>query len=405
MKKIFSILFAVVAVFTISATLFESNELTPLKVVGVALGVVGVSMLAAKTDLRGVLQTTVSVDDARGIFTNAVIAVYSERTQVTSFLRSFFPAKFSPTRLVSIAVKRGTEKVAVDVLRGTGSNLVQKTKSTMKTLEPPLYALKSNVNELDTYDIAFSSLDPGVMANLSAEQAEVLLDMTDQIERSYEKQCADVLQSGIITLANHDNIDFKRKAESIVDLGAGNYWTTSNVDPMVALENAGKFLREKGKAQGGVYNAILGGDALNALLNNPIFQNKYDIKNITLGEVREPQRMSTGGTLHGRVTAGAYSFNLWSYPEGYEDANGDFQYYINPINVVVLPEVTNFVTAFGLVPQLPGDNANTSTSGGQYVLREYIDNNHSNHVQEIKSAGVAVPVAIDRIYTFRAVSA
>ena len=405
MKKIFSILLAVAVVCTVSLSLFETNDLTPLKVVGVTLAIGGLSFVASKTNLQGVLQTTVSLDDARGIFTNTVVAVYSERTQVTSFLRSFFPAKYSPTRLVTIAVKRGTEKVAVDVLRGTGANSVKKTKDSMKTLEPPLYALKSNVNELDVYDVAFATLDPGVMAQMATQQAEILMDMTDQIERAYEKQCADILQSGVIQLVNHDNIIFPRKSTSMVDLGAGNYWTTGTVDPMLALENAGKFLREVGKSQGGRYNVIMGSEALNAMLNNPKFQDKYgSLKDITLGEIREPQRNATGGTLHGRVTAGAYTFIVWTYPEGYEDANGDFQYYIDPKNVVVLPEVTNFVTAFGLVPQLPGDSANTTTQGGQYVLREYIDNNHSNHVQEIKSAGVPIPVAIDRIYTFQAVA-
>jgi len=398
MKKLFSLLFAVFAIATISTAVFEPNELTAVNVLAVTAVMTVASLGVAK--VSGVAIMSVSVNDARQVLTNAIIAVYAERTQVTSFLRSFFPPVYSNTKFVSIAVKRGTEKIAVDVLRGTGSNLNKKKRDTLKTLEPPHYSEASNVNELDIYDIAFGTLDPAMMANLAVEQAEAIMDMTDKIDRAIEKQCADILHSGIIQLSNHDNIDFKRKAGSMVDLGAGNYWSTSTVDPMTALEDAGKFLREVGKVQGGTYNAIFGSDALNAMLNNPKFQAKYgSLKDITLGEIREPQRMATGASLHGRVTAGAYTFIVWTYPEGYEDANGDFQYYIESNKVIVLPEVTNFVTAYALVPQLPGDNANTSVSGGRYILREYIDNKHSNHVQEVKSAPVAVPVGIDRIYT------
>lgn len=403
MKSLISVFRAVFVISMITLLLFPSAAgVQEFATVGGGLVVLSLFMPEKQV---GMLYTVIGLDAARSAFTNAIVAVYRERITPSSFLRSFFPATYSPTKLVSIEVKRGKEKVASDVLRGTGSNLNKKSRSTLKTIEPPLYSEAHNVNELDIYDTAFGTLDPKLMAQLAVEAAEELVEIQNTIERAYEKQAAEVLTSGVITLKNGDNIDFKRKSDSLVDDGAGSYWTVSTVDPMVALAAGGQFIREVGKSQGGTYNVIMGGSALNALLNNPIFQAKYDKKDITLGEIREPQRNSTGGTLHGRVSAGAYVYNIWTYPEGYTNASDVFVKYIADTDIIILPEVTHFTTAYALVPQLPGMAPLQTTAGGAYVFNEYLDPKNRNHVQEILSAGVTIPVAIDQIYTQKVTAA
>jgi hypothetical protein len=398
MKKVFNLVFAFLVVALVATALFPQGA-GIVEFTGVGLSVTALSLALPQTRL--IAMETITIDAARGAFTNAVVAVYNERTTPTAFLRSFFPNVISRTKLVSIDVKRGTEKIAVDVLRGTGANMNSKKRSTLKTLQPPLYKEGFNVNELDIYDTAFATLDPGLMANLATEAAEELLEVRNKIDRAYEKQCADVLVTGVITLANGDNIDFKRKAASLVDDGTD--WLDNTVDPVLALQAGGRFIREVGKSQGGTYNVIMGGDALNAMINNTIFKSKYDLKNITNGEIREPQRNALGASLHGRVSAGSYSFNVWTYPEGYETANGTFTYYIPNDVIIILPEVTSFKTVFGLVPQLPGMTPMTSTQAGAYILHEYLDEREVNHTQEVHSAGVSIPVAIDQIYTAKVV--
>ena len=396
MKKLFSLLFAVLAISLIATVSFGG----PVGIFEMSIaggGLLAVSMFLPK--LEGSLFETIGLDAARGAFTNAVVAVYRETIEPMSFLRSFFPSTYSRTKLISMDIKRGTEKVAVDILRGTGSNLNTKSRSTLKTLEPPLYAEAHNVNELDVYDTAFGTLDPALMAQLATDSAETLAELRNKIERAKEKQCADVLKSGVITLVSGDNIDFKRKAESMVDGGSGTYWTVNTVDPVVALQAGGDFIRQKGKAQGGVYNVIMGASAFNAMINNTIFKAKYDLKNIDLGAIQMPQRNAVGGTLNGQVSAGSYKFNVWTYAEGYEDSNGDFVKYIDDTDIIILPEVTKFKFAHGLVPQLPGMAPLNNMDSGVYLMNEYVDPKNRNHVQEILSAGVALPVAIDQIYT------
>lgn len=404
MKTIISSFRALFVISMIALLLFPSGVgVVEMAEVGVVLFIASLFMPEASSKLA---YNVIGLDAARGALTNAIVAVYKENVTPTSFLRSFFPSSFSPTRLISIEVKRANEKMAVDILRGTGSNLNKKSRSTLKTIEPPQYAEAFNVNELDVYDTAFGTLDPSLMAQLATESAETLVELRNKIERSYEKQCADVLNSGVITLSSGDNIDFKRKAGSMVDGGAGTYWTVTTVDPMIILQAGGQFIRENGKAQGGTYNVIMGSSALNAMLNNPIFTAKYgSLKDITLGEINEPQRNATGGTLHGRVSAGAYVFNVWTYPEGYTNSVGVWTNYIPNTDIIILPTVTNFKITYALVPQLPGMSPLQSTDAGAYVMHEYLDPKMRNHTQELLSAGVALPIAIDTIYTAKVTAA
>lgn len=406
MKNPFSIIHLLAVCIMLSAALFPKQASFEILLgIGTAVGVV--SLALSKLNKEGVLFETIGFDQARAVVTNTVVAVYRESTVVTSFFRSFFPTVIARTRYVSIETKRGTEKAASDVLRGTKGNLNQRKRSTLKTIDPPLYKEGVNINELDIYDTAFGTLDPALMAQLGVETAEEMEDITNMIERRYEIMCAQALLTGVITLVNQDNIDFKRKAASLPDGlangGAGTYWTVTTVDPMLSLIAGGDFIRQIGKAQGDTYNVIMGGNALNAMLNNPIYQEKYKMFNITLGEIGLPQRNAVGGTLHGQISAGSYKYNVWTYTDGTEDS-GVFVKYMDDDKIIILPTQTNFRLAFGQVPMLPGMSPAGVSTSGSYVLKEWIDFENTNHRMEINSAGIAIPLAIDQIYTQKVVA-
>lgn len=344
----------------------------------------------------------ISTTDARGLFTKMLIDVYRERITPMSFLRSFFPAVESPTKEISIEVQRGFEKIAVDVNRGTEGNRNTFSKSTEKIFIPPFYREFFDATELDLYDRLFASteISNGIFTAFLESVAEKLRLLQDKIERAYELQCAQVLQTGIVQLNAGIDIDFKRKAASLVDLGAGQYWTTSGQDPYADFEAGGNFLRQVGKATGGTINAILGTTALSALLQNSVFLTRQNLFNMALDTVHAPQRNSVGATLHGQITAGSYKVNLWAYPEFYDNASGVSTSYIDAKKVILLPEQPRFKLSFAAVPQLLKEGA--APKKGAYVISDYIDERNTAHIFDIKSAGVAIPVAVDQIYTMQA---
>lgn len=347
--------------------------------------------------------SSVPTSSAKGLFTKTVVDVFKERTEPTSFLRSFFPSVETSSKELSIEVQRGFEKVAVDVTRGSLGNRNEWTKSTEKVFQPPYYREYFDLTSLQAYDRLFGSsvIDASVFQDLVSDTAEKMLQLRAKIERSYELQCAQALTTGIVTVASGDNIDFKRKAGSLVDLGSGNYFA-NNVDPFAVLEAGANFIRQTGKAQGGVINAICGSTALSTLLANTVFTGRQGLVNLVLDAVAAPQRNSVGGTLHGEITCGSYRVRLWSYPEFYDNASGTSTPYIDPKKIVLLPEMPKFKLGFGAVPQLP--TAGNGVLKGAYVIGDYVDERAISHVMDIRSAGVAIPTAIDQIYTVKVVA-
>ncbi len=350
----------------------------------------------------------ISTLDARGIFTTMLADRYRELAALvpTSFLQSFFPAVEYSTLKISIEVERGFEKVAVDVERGSEGNRNDFSKSTEKQFIPPYFREWFDKTDLDLYDRLFggSTIDMGIFQQLLEDVAEKTVILQKKILRAYELQCAQVLETGIVTLNEGTNIDFKRKAASKVDVdAAGDYWTVSTANPYNDLEDGGNFLRQVGKSQGGVINAIYGSEAWRAFEANDEVQARSDIRNFSMDSLRMPQRNSVGATLLGVSAAGSFEIRHWVYNEYYDDASNTSTPYLNPKKVILLPENPRFKMAFAAVPQLI-DEENPTPKKGAFVLDDYKDKKKATHEYHVKSAGVPIPTAVDQIYTMQVVA-
>ena len=350
----------------------------------------------------------ISVTQARGIFTQSLVAIYKERKKPTNFLRSFFTTKESNSKYVSIEVQRGTDKIAVDVLRGTGGNRNQFARSTEKIFQPPLYSEYFDATELEFYDnLMNSSADSLVSAaefrNWLDSVSEKIALLQDKIERSYERQCAEVFTTGIVTINAGTDIDYKRKAASKVTLATTARWSQATSTPIDDLKTGIKFLRTTGKAGGGVFNVIAGDAAMGYLTTHADFIEKADLRNGDGTTLMTPQA-NADAFLIGRITVGSYVCNLWSYPETY-DLDGTDTPYIADNDVVILPTTPKFVLSFAGIPQLvklPKGNPMQrafKNKKGAYLVGEYIDEMATVHKFDIKSAGIAIPVGVDQIYT------
>lgn len=345
----------------------------------------------------------IAVQDARSVLTTAMIAKYRETVPVMSFLRSFFQTDERMTKKVSIEVQRGTEKMSVDVVRGEKGKLNKRTRSTEKQILPPYFYERFAMNDTDLYDVAIASQTETSFAQLAEENAEMMIEMRSKIERRIEFMCWQIFETGVITLVNGDNIDYCRLADSKVDKGAGNYWTTNTVDPFVDLAAGCQFIREKGKATGQYYNAIFGQAALAALINNPFYTERNKMVVSPLDSVHPPIRTSAGGTLHGELTCGSYKIRVWTYTEVYDDPEtGESTPYVKEDLVVVLPDAPKFKLAFAAVPQLM--KGGEIPQKGAFLVTDFVDEDNEVHEGRIKSAPVPVPVAVDQIYTVKVVA-
>ena len=405
MKKLFSflLLFGLATLLVAPFVAGESPDKVVLtqEVVGISVLIVALASIVAPKKKAG-YSYVMAIQDARSVLTSASIGKYIETVPVMSFLRSFFPPIEKMTLKISIEVQRGTEKLAVDVLRGTKGNLNKKTLSTEKQFEPPYFYERFVMNDTDLYNVAIATESAAAFAQLADEQATTLVECRNKIERRYEYMCSQVLETGIVTLVNGDNIDFKRKADSKVDLGAGNYWADAGVNPFTSLATACKFIREKGKSTGVYYNAIFGESALADLINNPNYKDRNMMVNSPLDAVHGPIRDSSGGTLHGELTCGSYKVRVWTYTEVYDDPiTGESAPYIKDDLVIVLPNVTKFNLVFAAVPQLIKNGQ--VPQKGAYLITDFVNEDDEFHEMRVKSAGVPIPTAVDQIYTMKVV--
>lgn len=348
----------------------------------------------------------ISLSQARGLVTKKLVAVYQERPPVTSFLRGFFKTTTAPTKQISIEVERMGEKIAVDVVRGSEGNRNTFSKSTEKIFEPPIYREFFDATQLDIYDRVLGSErtdNSQLFAALLNSIADKTMLLRDKIERAKERQISQIFHNGIVTLKNGDNIDYKRKSASIVDPGSGNYFA-NDVDVYAQFKAAGDWLRKTGKVNTGVFNVLLGDDALTDLFNNAKFLAKQNLFNMALDAVVGPVRDNqTGSVYHGKVSSGPYSFQLWSYPQYFEDPDNSntLTPYLNAKEAVIMPVNPYFVMAHAAVPQLIGEPGQMPVQG-EYVFMDFVDTRKATHEFDVQSAPLAVPVAVDHIYTLKA---
>lgn len=343
--------------------------------------------------------------------TKRIIASFSDEMPVKTGLSAFFPSETTIEKQVGIEVERNRQLVAVDVQRCTDANRNTFTTHAEKLFVPPFYNESWDFTSCQRYDVTFgqrtnpSSSDA---INMIREATRRMNTLRAKIERAVELQRAQALQTGIVTLKNGDNIDYKRKAASISVLGAGARWNEGTGLPLDNLATGCNFLREEGLSSGATVNAIMGRDAFAAFMNNDQVKERADFRRISRLEIGMPQFDNTSGLVfHGQVATADYAINLWTYNEFYELANGSKARYIDEKNVILIPEDFRGATAYAGIPAIVRDVDNAefpeyiTPIEAEYYINNWLDKSKKAHWFEIASAPLAIPVSIDRLYTIQ----
>lgn len=400
MKSFKLLLFGIMAIVGIATTSAVIAPMIDFEIGSVAIAISSMALIYGLSAPKVAMFDVIPGVQAAQLFTQKLIALFRDETPVKGFLRSMFKSEFSPTKFVSIGVKRGTELVAADVHRYSDGNRNKSTISSLKTFLPPYFHEFLDASDHELYDAMVTAIATGDLTFFSQMTREMALDFVElrkKIERAIELQCAQVLQTGVITLTSGDDIDFKRKSASIVAYNSSNDFSDNAVDPSEVLLEGCEFLRTKGKASGAIFDAILGDEVLMALLNNTKFQAKNDLKKIDLDTIFPPNMMPEGMAAHGVMSVGSYKVRLWTYPETYETTPGTSVKYIDTKKLILLPQNPNFKLAYAAVPQLIMNGRIPQV--GEYLIQEEFKEIEGIHRLHIKCAPIPIPVAVDQIWT------
>ena len=355
------------------------------------------------------------LQQARELFYKMYLPAYEELIPAPAFLKSFFNVTTTTAATVALQVQRGSEYIAVDVARGTDGNRNEFNQWTEKEYLPPFYDENFDARSLDRYDRVFNAdnVPSDTIGLLVSDTVMKLNQLRNKIERAKEKQSSQVFETGIVTMKNGDDIDYKRKALSLVDLNvAGDYWSVITADVESQLILGAEFIRNNGKNGTSVFNLVMSGAEWVALKKTNYFTNNANFQNVQLIDIRMPQKDSFGAGFHGTITAGAYTYNIWTYDEVYQAAVGGAITRYWPENKAFMTPVqgTRFTMAHAGVPAIIHDTRNAefpefiANQGQEYWINNYIDPKAKAHTFEILSAPVAIPVTIDMIYTMQALA-
>jgi hypothetical protein len=351
---------------------------------------------------------SIAASQALGPYTKQIAEIFKERLKSTNFLRSYFPNRVSPTKLVSVFVQRGYEQVAVDCSRGSEGNRNQWTKSSEKIFEPLYFRENFDLTQMQLYDALFSpqlSENAGKLAALLVSIVDMQMDQTAKIERAIEVMCSQILETGVISMSTNGTgiqIDFKRKAASLVNSSVTGPWATGTVSPFDQLQADCDFLRQQGKTASMTFDCIMGQTAIQHFFANTVVTTRQNLFNMSLDTLVPPKAsQTTGAVYHGTVSCGPYRVNIWSYPQWYDvvAADGTFTStaYVNAKKVITMPTNPTFFTFFGAVPQVITPGAMPLV--GDFVYSDWVSQEKRSHLYEVESCPLPVPVSVDQIIT------
>lgn len=352
--------------------------------------------------------------------TLALMAVYEENSyNPTTFFASMFrvtPASFFNTEAVSLDVVRNDNSVAItvqDVSAGYRMNVESIFKNGEFTPPPFKEAFTVNAFELLKRQPGQNPFqNPDLRMTLIEKVYRGANGIARKIRNAGELQASQVLLTG--------KADFKDENGNILytlDYGAdashfptaGTAWNLPGADIIGDLDALANVIRSTG---GVVPNQLVFGSAAwGAAMGNEAFMARFNIRNANFGAINMPEQIGNGGTYHGQITVGMYTYQVWTNDTVYEDPETkEMVPYMSPSKVLMKSTTSRLDAAFGAVPNLgellgnstreqflPELPARLSSTTEAYDLffNAWMDERRENLFAGCGSRPIYIPTALD----------
>ena len=350
--------------------------------------------------------------------TKTMLDAYFSDASPSLFFSSLFQTptqNFFQSEQVEMDVVRTDEDVAIaikDIAQGYRAN--SKDIYTNKMFKPPVYKESFPISSAELLKRApgqnpFESIE--FRATLSSMIFSGMRDIERKIRRAVELQCAQVLQTGMVTLkddAGSDlfTIDYKPKASHFPT--ASTSWGDASDDPLGDLASLLEGIRNDGLEDVDV--AIFGADAWQAFLSNDEVKSRLDSRRGELGRVAPKLRDANGAIYQGSVDVGNYKLDCYTYLGRYKDpASGAKVQYMDPAKVVLMSSGARLDLCFGacpsvgellgqgtsrLLPELPSRMSN-EYGGVDLYPSAWLSEDSDTLFGGVKCRPIAIPTAID----------
>ncbi len=349
----------------------------------------------------------ISLTQHRAAITSRVISRFSDETAPQLGLSSWFPSETTADYAIRIEVERSLKLIAEDVQRNKGGKVNTFSHFKEKLYVPPFYEEQYDFTQAQYYDVTFRDGNNPTQSqafSMIKNASEKLNRLKHKIQRAIEKQRSEVFHKGVVKLKNGDDIDFKRKKESMIVLNGDEKWSSEKSDPLKKLSEGIKFIREEGNSSSVEFDLIMGEEVLGVLMNNVSIKEKADIRRFNVLEIGTTKFSNkTGLAFHGRLSTTNGNIDLWTYHGHYNNSDGSKSNYVDSNSVILLPRDFVGKTAYAGIPGMTDDSKFSSVKEAEFHIDDFIDKKYRAHWFRIASAPLVVPISVDRVWTARVI--
>lgn len=294
------------------------------------------------------------------------LAQYNSRTMLSVLVQRKSPEMFLRKRLVSreethdtefieIDIQKGGQTVAAFVSRqGDPTEISKRSFGTNIHCIPYLYdSLTLTPTDLKTRNMGETVYAGGKGNKLSRKIGEGLEDMSDRFDINEERQIAQALQTGKVTVSGKDvsyEVDYQMDASHLIDVGAGDVWSGTANDILSQLTAAAKLVRETGAPP--VTEMYLGETATANFMENAAIIEKLDNRRIEIGNMAPEVLSAQGATFLGRIKWIGVALDVYDYSARYVDEDGASQSYIDPVNAILTSPNVRMDMHYGMIESM-----------------------------------------------------
>lgn len=255
-----------------------------------------------------------------------MLAAMKQFARPTSFLQDMFVKQRvkSTKTILEIDKVLGSQMAAAYVDRQGGPNVVGKNgKETLLHVAPYVYEqVRYTPSDIDTRDAGSTVYDNNTDI-ISQLMNSALMDLDSRMVRTEERQLAEALQTGVVTVAGKGvnyTVDFFQKASHIKDVSVSAPWSTTG-NPLSTLEAWCEQIDNTSAPGAGV---VIGDRlAMNALIKDPEVLELLDTTNYNIGEINISLNREQRATFLGTLKGVGMHLDLYSYQGIYETVVGE----------------------------------------------------------------------------------
>jgi len=294
---------------------------------------------------------TISIFDKREM-TRAFAEVYAPTTYLKQAYFSKSPTEFHKTTMIDIDKVKGDRAVSTYVTKEDGSIKVDDKTFGTNTFTVPV--IKEHtfttagqvINDRLPGENIYEDVSPSQRSQIKLANDQAML--SNRADRAEEKQCSELLQTGIVTVVYANGsvgtIDFGLLTSHKLVLTGTDAWDDAGSKPLRnLLTGYEKVKDDSGKL---VADVIMGSDAATDFIENADVKSQLDTRRIDLGEIN-PRALSEQGVRY-IGTLKRPTIDIWEYVELYDSPTSSKQVpYIDRKKVVMIGAGADFRQHYG----------------------------------------------------------